>query len=541
MKRLIIYFFYDEQGTVDKYIESVLCGFRKNSDKTVTVCNGILQPAGRAALEKYSDMVIVRENQGYDVWAYKCVIDFLGWDELLRYDEIVFVNHTICGPLYPLEIMFSEMDAKDVDFWGLTEFHGGRPRPAEWPDNGYDTVQDHLQSHFIAVRRRMAESCEFRRYWEKLPPICSYNDSVALHESVFTKKFADMGFRYCAYVNTNDLRELSDNPIMWLTEELVKNRKCPFIKRKRNVYQPYSGVIRNNACRGYRELADTVTESSGFDMDLIYSNTLRTSELFLFQKGTETDNISSYRGQSEKAVCGKNISFVFYADDEKYAGCLKEHMSDVPDNADILLTGNKELCGEFAEAEFTDGEGRSGLYSIVEEKACKYDYVFSACFDTLFQHIPGSFDLSILNMQIDSIMESRYQTDFVIDTFEKNKLLGIMTPPVPVIFGDLERYKKYRLENREYTERFADFIGVKNSDQNLYFYPANDIFVCRSDAIKGFGSALRACFGDRKDLPYGLLLPLYAQSKGFYTGRVMTERTAAQHIASLEHMANSYG
>lgn len=538
MKRLIIYFFYDEQGTVDKYVECVLEELCKNSDKIVTVCNGVLQPAGRAALEKYSDTVIVRENEGFDVRAYKCAIDFLGWDELLGYDEIVFANHTICGPLYPLEIMFSEMDAKDVDFWGLTEFHGGRPRPSDWPDNGFDTVQDHLQSHFIAVRRRMAESFEFRRYWADLPPICGYNDSVSLHESVFTKKFADMGFRYCAYVDTEDLRGISDNPLMWMADELVKNRKCPFIKRKRNVYQPFMGVIRNKACCGYRELADTASEC-GFDMDLIYSNTLRTSELFLFQKCTETDNISSYRGQSEKDVCCKNASFVFYADDEKYAGCLKEHMSDVPDNADIFLTGNKALCGEFAEAEYIGSEGRGGLYGIVEDKAGRYDYVFAVCFDTLFEHIPGSFDFSILKMQTDSIMESRYQTDFVIDTFEKNKLLGIMTPPVPVIFGDLERYKKYRLENREYTERFADFIGVKNSDQNRYFYPANDIFVCRSEAIKGFGTALRECFGDRKDLPFGLLLPLYAQSKGFYTGRVMTERTAAQYIASLEHLVYS--
>ena len=52
----------------------------------------------------------------------------------------------------------------------------------------------------------------------------SYTDSVQRYESVFTKQFADKGYQWDVYVNTDDLKEFTDYPL------LVCPRGCCGIK-----------------------------------------------------------------------------------------------------------------------------------------------------------------------------------------------------------------------------------------------------------------------------------------------------------------------
>ena len=101
MKRLGIYFFFDKDGIVDKYVDYVLEDLTKHVDKLIVVCNGQLNEQGRKTFEKFTGNIIVRENKGFDVWAYKTAIDSEGWNKLIEYDEIILMNYTIMGPVYP--------------------------------------------------------------------------------------------------------------------------------------------------------------------------------------------------------------------------------------------------------------------------------------------------------------------------------------------------------------------------------------------------------------------------------------------------------
>ena len=47
MKRLGIYFFFDKDGIVDKYVDYVLEDLTKHVDKLIVVCNGQLNERGR--------------------------------------------------------------------------------------------------------------------------------------------------------------------------------------------------------------------------------------------------------------------------------------------------------------------------------------------------------------------------------------------------------------------------------------------------------------------------------------------------------------
>ena len=70
-KRFGIFFFYDRDGVVDDYVDTMVLDMRKNLDELCIVVNGALNQAGREKFESWSDRLIVRENEGLDAWAYK--------------------------------------------------------------------------------------------------------------------------------------------------------------------------------------------------------------------------------------------------------------------------------------------------------------------------------------------------------------------------------------------------------------------------------------------------------------------------------------
>ena len=80
------------------------------------------------------------------------------------------------------------MDAKDLDFWGVTKFHKyENGDPFGTIKVGY--IPEHIQSHFIAVRNSMIKSKQFQNYWNKMGEINDYRDAVGKHEAMFTKRF----------------------------------------------------------------------------------------------------------------------------------------------------------------------------------------------------------------------------------------------------------------------------------------------------------------------------------------------------------------
>ena len=112
-KRLGIYFFYDAQSVADEYVFYYLDGIRPLVRDFVIVCNGQVEGGALARLEQYGT-VLVRENRGLDVGAYKAALEHVGYDRLGQYDELLLMNATAYGPLYPLSEMFGAMDGRDL-------------------------------------------------------------------------------------------------------------------------------------------------------------------------------------------------------------------------------------------------------------------------------------------------------------------------------------------------------------------------------------------------------------------------------------------
>ena len=100
MTRYAIYFFYDKDGIVDEYNIYLLHDLKKNVDHLMVVSNGSLPEEERQKLEAVSDEIYERENEGFDVWAYKKGIEKAGWDVLRTYDELILLNFTNRSTFY---------------------------------------------------------------------------------------------------------------------------------------------------------------------------------------------------------------------------------------------------------------------------------------------------------------------------------------------------------------------------------------------------------------------------------------------------------
>ena len=275
MKRLGIFFFYEKNGDVDDFITYYLRDLARNLTELIVVCNGKLSKQGRAAFEEFTDQIIVRENKGLDVWAYKTALDHYGWQRLSEFDEVVMTNSTLMGPVRPLKEMFDAMaERTNLDFWGLTIHHGAEGNPFKGK-HLYNYLPVHIQSHFIVYRKKFIQSKELQNYWDTMPMIESYTDSVQRYESVFTKQFADKGYQWDVYVNTDDLKEFTDYPLLVCPTRLLRDKKCPLFKR-RSFMHDFEAYLNDTAGEPVRELYAYLRDHTDYPLELIWKNMIRT-------------------------------------------------------------------------------------------------------------------------------------------------------------------------------------------------------------------------------------------------------------------------
>lgn len=223
-KRLLIYVVYDPRGDVEDYIPYALERLREHCTHILVVVNGALTERGRAQLVPVADQMIERENRGFDIWGYKTGLDAMA-ERMSEFDEVLLVNDTWFGPVRPFAPMFERMDKRPLHFWGMTDHVRVEPHP--FTQTGY--LPYHLQSYWVAVRREMIESEEWRAYWRDLPEMTSYSDAVVKHEGVFTEHFTTRGFS--GEVAFPTLTDKVENHAVLYAEQLL-DAGCPTLKRR---------------------------------------------------------------------------------------------------------------------------------------------------------------------------------------------------------------------------------------------------------------------------------------------------------------------
>lgn len=228
MNRMAIFVFYDFEGKVDGYVKYLLNSLKTIAKKIVIVSNGKLDIEGRKEFETFTEYIYERDNVGLDAGAYKdAFLYYLKNEEWEKWDEIIMLNDTFYGPVYPWQEVFTKMDHQDIDFWGMTKVE-----PFNWDGIIMPT---HIQSYFIAVRKKMVISDVFNDFWQNMDYPQNLYDAVFNFEMKFADYFSRHNFKYLTYTDVMDNNYIVDkatSPFMTYTLELLTITRMPLVKRK---------------------------------------------------------------------------------------------------------------------------------------------------------------------------------------------------------------------------------------------------------------------------------------------------------------------
>ena len=112
MKRLGIFYCFDEDGIIDEYIIYLLNDIFQNLDELCIVYNGDLTDESIEKLKIFTNDII-QSNKRYDAEAYRDVmINHYGWECLSEFEEIILFNDSFFGPFYPFKRIFDKCDGR---------------------------------------------------------------------------------------------------------------------------------------------------------------------------------------------------------------------------------------------------------------------------------------------------------------------------------------------------------------------------------------------------------------------------------------------
>ena len=560
-KRLAIFFFYDNDGIVDRYVDVLLNGLTEVIDDFVVVVNGILSPDGRERFKAFTQHILVRDNVGMDAWAYKEALEFVGWENLRKYEEVVLLNHTIMGPVYPFSEMFNKMaENKELDFWGATRHLKIPFDPFGFCKFGY--VPEHIQSSFMVYRKKFLETRELKDFWDNLPEIRDYNDSVTFYESYFTKYFADMGFRWDTYVNNSEAEDFTVYLLMAAPRVALTEYRCPIFKR-RSFFQDGDYYYCNTAGEVAQDLMDFLKKHTDYDTDLIFENMLRTANQFDLVRTLGLHYVLPCENQlAEKVHCKTALLIHAYYMDQMERTC--QYAAAMPEDADIYITTpHREQLEEIkkvfsnlpnkVEIRLIENRGRdvSSLLIGFADLMNQYDY-FCFYHDKKSDQIsPKSIENSFCYLVSESTLHGKAYVQNILNTFEENPRLGMLSP-VPPCHSDYY----YTLchdwgPNYDNTVKLKEQLNlnVPISKDKPPVAPMGTAFWFRGTAMKKLFSR-KWEYTDFPAEPTGVdgtflhaverIYPYVVQDAGYYPAYVMPDFIASMELNMMTYYLRSF-
>lgn len=471
--RMVIYFFFDTDGIVDEYNLVMLRDLMKNCKDLLVVSNGKLSKEGKEKFSELTDQILERDNKGFDVWAYKEAIEYIGWDKLSEYDELVLMNYTIMGPVYPFEEMFTSMDARDLDFWGITKYHEVKVDPYGMIECGY--LREHIQSHFIAVRKPMLTGQAFHDYWENMRTITSYAESVAYHESYFTHHFAKQGYKWDVYVNTDDLKKFTEYPLLKVPKKLIEEKRCPIFKR-RSFNHDYIDFVNTTIGEPTYELMEYLKYHTDYDVNLIWDNILRCCNQAKIKECLQLNYIvpSDVSKDVTDILKKRKIALVlhlYYEDllDESY-----RYACSMPKEADVYVTVGSQKMKDLVDETFKDipcnhcevllipnrGRDVGAVLVAVNPKILEYDYVCFAHDKKVTQLNPECKGAAWSYQCFESVLKNKNHVKNIISVFEENPRLGLLTPAPPIHAEYFPTMGNEWADNFKNTKKLAEELDI---------------------------------------------------------------------------------
>lgn len=441
-QRLGIYCFYDKYGHAASFIKTFLDDLMDNLDDLVVVVNGQLSDQARQLFSEYTKTIIVRENKGLDVAAYKQAILTLGWEKLESYDEVICLNDTVMGPVYPFREMFACMDRKDVDFWGITAYAG------ETVDK--EQIPTHLQAYWHAYRRSLVSSSAFHEYWETMPLWKDYAEVTRKHEMTFTKHFTDLGFTWASYIDWRKYQGYSSYPLLYMPMQIVRDDRCPIFKR-RSFFVDYSAYFDQTAGQPALDLYEYLRDHTDYDVDMIWDAILPSYNIDDIRKAMHLDYVLPSQAINPQTHDRPRSAFIYHVYFMDLLEDTCHYIASLPEETDLYITSTEDKIPQIREymqqhgishqATFIPVINRGRDVSALLVAACpvvlsgKYDVIGFAHDKKSSQNQEnghhGTESQGFAYKLMENTLGSEAYVKNILTLFAENPRLGQVTPPPP--------------------------------------------------------------------------------------------------------------
>ena len=564
MKRLGIFSFSEESGIVDDYVLYLLRDISQSLDELCIISNDELTLESRNKLTQIAQSDIhFQKDSSFDVYAWReMMVEYYGFERLRDFDEIILFNNSFFGPIYPFEDVFNHMDGEELDFWGITS-HGEMPN-----EKGlcpYETCPRYIQNYFLAIRKSMIQSVEFRKYWRNMESFEDADEVKYRHEVVFTRYFEDLGFKWDTYVDCEDLEDSNEEKNMDLyvydSYNLAKDRNLPVLSIDSFTQSPKKEMEYNISINS-SNLMNYLKSNTNYDVSLIFGYLTRVLDpnrivenlnlLRIFPKNHSIDF------KTDKKVL--LIAHLYYEDLCEYD---LGYIMNVPDFVDVLITCNTSEKQQFFEREIADkmnnrtkvitvkNRGRDMAALLIGARDIVKDYDYFC-----FMHDKKSNAKEFITVGMtfrDILWENNLASEdyikSIIKEFDDNPRLGLIVPP-RVHHGTYfyEYVTNYWAVNYENTVELLEELGIETPmDRDCPPVSIGNCFWAKYDALEPIFE-LNWTHEDFHEEPLpgdGTLSHALerahgyvAASRGYYSEFVMTEEYARAEMFNYRHMAS---
>lgn len=558
VKRACIYFIYDKDGIIDDYILFQLQELRKNVAFLHCVINGTLTENGALALQTIADEIYVRENKGNDIGAYKAAIKKISWNKLGQYDELVLMNNTCFGPVYPFQEAFDWASSQDIDFWGLTwglkcDWLGTTDYPH------YNKSKVHIQSYFLTLRKPLLGSELLVNFFDEIPEDATYAISGSCYEYAFPGYFEDYGYKGGVYCDINDDYNY---PLLYDPVRLLRDYRMPLFK-KRSFFHHYTDVLNNTAGEATKRLLLFLETETDFNMDMVWTSLLRTCNLSDLVRCAQLNRVlprdAVVPREEKKRITVGLVYHAYYEDlfDEDI-----RYMSTMPEDSGLLVTtssAEKKLilenklaaAGIHGNVVVIENRGRDVSSLLVCGKCFvfHYDLVCFAHDKKTSQVLPHSVGRSWAYKINENVFATKAYVSNVIALFEREKRLGIAFPAYPSHSGYANNIGTGWTGNFTNTKKLLNALGVDVllNEHALCVAPLGTCFWFRPCAMKKLFDGLKGDGWSYSDFPkepnrtdqtilhaVERAYAYVAQDAGYYPVFVYNDQYTAIELTNLE-------
>lgn len=367
---------------------------------------------------------------------------------------------------------------------------------------------------------------------------------------------------------SQDLAELTEHPLFDEPLIMAREKRCPFFLHAMFA-QSYEDVLQRSLGYQSRLFMNWLKDESGFDLAMLWDLLLKTyhmEDLFwnlhltyvLPRRGCDYDACAEYLQHKRIGL----VMHLYYPDLlEESVGFAKRF----PKETDILITTSdenkrrvilaafKDTAFEHVDVKVIENRGRDVSSLLVGARSfCKqHEYVCFYHDKKVLQTKPGSIGVGFAYRMTENLFASKDFVRNIINTFEQNPQLGLLTPPPPHHADYYFTMGTPWSQNYGITRKLYDRLGlhVPISAEKMPLAPLGTCFWFRSAAMHTLLSKPWAYedFPPEPNPTDGTLLhaferiyPFACVEDGYYPAYVLNDQYAGHDYTSYRHYVRGY-